>query len=186
MLKSRRFSKINVCLRNILFAKKHLDLYISVPTTLLKRFCSNSVNFFSKFEHFSAISPIKFVFISFSEWSLYFELFFRAHCIHVWHPCCKKRHGKFLVTLKLAVLWDFVSTPRCRNHLQFARIQNEGPDVPQNSINLPSDSFLIRAAAGGRLKTELNFGVSKDFSDFHFFYFVTRVFNRLLIVMNNY
>ena len=46
--------------------------------------------------------------------------------------------------------------------------------------------FFDHSCCGGRLKTELKFGVSNDFCDFHFFYFVTRVFNRLLIVMNNY
>ena len=54
--------------------------------------------------------------------------------------------------MKLGVLWDFFSTPRCPNHLQFVRIQNEGPDVPKNFIQLPSDSFLIRAAAEEDLK----------------------------------
>ena len=125
---------------------------ISVLTTLPKSFCSNSVKFFWNFEKIPDLSPITVEITSFSEWSLYLELFFRAHRIHVWHPCCKKRHGKNLVTLKLAVLWDFFFTPCCGNHLQFAPIQIEWPDVPQNFIILPSDSFLIRTAAEEDLK----------------------------------
>ena len=152
LLKSRRFSKLNIRLRFILFAKKHVDMYILVPTALPKSFCSNSVKFFWNFEKIPDFSPITVEIFSFPEWSLYLELFIRAHRIHVSNPCCKKRHGKILVTFKLAVLWDFFSTPRCRNHLQFAQIQNEWPDVPQNFIILPSDSFLIRTAAEEDLK----------------------------------
>ena len=67
-------------------------------------------------------------------------------------PVAKNWHGKNLVTMKLGVLLDLFSTPRCPNRLQFVRIQNEGPDVPKNFIYLPSDSFLIRAAAEENLK----------------------------------
>ena len=176
----------NKCLpQKYTFRKKTLDMYILVPTTLLKRFCSNSVNFFSKIEQFSAISSIKFVVISFPEWSLYLELFFRAHRIHVSNPRCKKRHGKNLVTLKLAVLWDFFFTPRCRNHLQFARIQNESPDVPQNFIILPSDNFLIRTAAEEDLKLSWSLVIQKiSLISFPFFYHPR--FQSTLSVINKY
>ena len=76
-----------------------------------------------------------------------------GHTVYMFDiPVAKSWHGKNLVTMKLGVSWDFFSTPRCRNHLQFARIQNERPDVPQNFIILPSDSFLIRTAAEEDLK----------------------------------
>ena len=67
-------------------------------------------------------------------------------------PVARRWHGQNLVTMKLGVLWDFFSSPRCPNHLQFAGSQNERPDVPQNFLLLPSDSFLIRAAAEEDLK----------------------------------
>ena len=71
--------------------------------------------------------------------------------------------------MKLGVLWDFFSTPRCPNRLQFVRIQNEGPDVPKNFICLPSDSFLIRAAADENLKLSWILVFQKISLTFNFF-----------------
>ena len=111
------------------------------------RFCSNSVSPFSKFDEFLGISPIMVVILSISEWSLYLELFFRAHRIHVSYPCCKKIARQKFDCFETGRSVGLFSAPRCPNHLQFARIQNEWHEVPKNFINLPSDSFLIRAAA---------------------------------------
>ena len=87
---SGRFSILNFCFGNIPFAKwtgGHVDFS---SDNAVKKFFSNSVNFFSKFEKFSAISLITVVIVSISSWSFYIELISRAHRKHVWHPCCKK------------------------------------------------------------------------------------------------
>ena len=142
-------------------------------------FCSNSVSFFSKFEKFSGISPIMVVILSFSEWSLYLELFFRAHRIHVSHPCCKK-----VARSKLG----YNETGRFVG-LFFQSLLSKSPTIcresewktwcPTKFFTFAVWQFFDQSCCGGRFKTELIFGVSKDFSDFHFLSFVTRVFNRL-------
>ena len=109
-----------------------------------------------------------------------------GHTVYMFDiPVAKNWHGKNLVTLKLAVLWDFFPLPVVEIAYNLRGFRNGWPDVPQKLIVLPSDSFLITAAAEEDWKLCWNL-VFQMISVTFIFFFCHPHFWSTSIVMNNY
>ena len=141
-------------------------------------------DFCSKSDKFSAFSPITVVTNSFSSWSLYLELLFRAHGKHVWHPCCKK-----LARWKLG----YCETGRCVGrffHSQFPKSPKFCSEsewmtwCPTKLHSISVWNFFIKAAAEEEWK--LNWNLVFQMISVTFVFFRHPRFQSPLVVMNIY
>ena len=74
-----------------------------------------------------------------------------------------------MVTLKLAVLWDIFLHYQWSKSPTFFKDSEWMTWCPTKFYNIAVWQFFDQSCCGRTLKTELSFGVSKDFCDFPFF-----------------